>query len=174
MNRRDFYRYGTVALGNLAALALAVPGVAYLLDPVRKRSKQGGFQRVAKLSELTLGAPKSVSIVAERQDAWVNYPREPVGAVWLVRQPPGTTPEVAAFSTVCPHMGCPVNLSDDRQFFHCPCHTSSFTFAGKPLNQVPPRGMDALEVELSNDPDPEVRVRYRRFRAQSKEKTPLV
>ena len=45
MNRRDFYRLGTIALGNLVALVLAVPGVAYLLDPLRRKVEAGRLPR---------------------------------------------------------------------------------------------------------------------------------
>ena len=173
MNRRDLYRYGSLALGALAALVPAVPGMAYLLDPLAKRSKQGNFQRVGKLSELKVGEPLSVAINEERQDAWVKYPREPIGSVWLIRQPEGAKTKVVAFTTECPHLGCAVNLSPNGKSFDCPCHTSKFDFTGKPLNSVPPRPMDKLEVELSNDPDPVIRVRFQRFRAQEKEQIPL-
>src|SRR3954447_4268707 len=98
MNRRDFYRHATVALGNVVALALAVPGVAYVLDPLRKSSKQGDFQRLARLSDLAVGEPRSFAVIDERQDAWVKYPREPVGSVWLVRQPEGAKEPVLPFS----------------------------------------------------------------------------
>jgi menaquinol-cytochrome c reductase iron-sulfur subunit len=33
--------------------------------------------------------------------------------------------------------------------------------------------MDRLDVRLSTDPDPEVSVRFQRFRTQSEEKIPL-
>jgi Rieske Fe-S protein len=173
MNRRDFYRFGTIALGNLVGLALAVPGVAYLLDPLRRGSKAGGFQRLARLSELTVGQPRSVAVIGERQDAWVKYPREPVGSVWLVRRPEGSKPEVIAFTAECPHLGCAVNLTADGKGFLCPCHTSAFDHEGRPQNSVPPRPMDTLEVEVTGGDDPEVRVKFRRFRTQEKEKTPL-
>ncbi len=173
MNRRDFYRLGTIALGSLAALVLAVPGVAYLLDPLRKTTKQGDFLPLAKLSELKVGVPKAVSIIEEHQDAWVNYPKEPIGSVWLIRQLEGAKEPVLAFTTTCPHLGCAVNLSADGTSFYCPCHTSSFDFNGKRLNNIPPRGMDALEVQLSADPDPWVRVKFQRFRSQTEEKIPL-
>jgi menaquinol-cytochrome c reductase iron-sulfur subunit len=173
MNRRDFYRYGTVALGALGALVLAVPGVAYVIDPIRRRSKQGGFEKLTNLSALAVGEPRSFELIGEKQDAWVKYPREPVGSVWLVRQPEGAKPAVIAFTAECPHLGCAVNLSADRKSFLCPCHTSRFDFTGRPENRVPPRGMDTLEVELSGDADPEVRVRFRRFRTQEKEKISL-
>jgi quinol---cytochrome c reductase iron-sulfur subunit, bacillus type len=173
MQRRDFFRFGTVLLGTLMGLVLAVPGLAYLLDPLRRKSKTGEFRTLARLNELTPGVPQAFPIVAERQDAWVKYPPEPIGSVWLIRQPEGTNPPVLAFTAECPHLGCSVNLAADGKNFLCPCHTSAFDFQGKRLNAVPPRGMDALEVELSKDADPEVRVRFERFRTMSTEKIPL-
>jgi menaquinol-cytochrome c reductase iron-sulfur subunit len=174
MLRRDFYRLGTVVLGSLMGVVLAVPGAAYVLDPLRRRLKASEFQDLARLSDLTPGVPQAFPILAERQDAWVKYPREPMGTVWLIRQAAEAEPSVVAFTAECPHLGCSVNLAADAKSFLCPCHTSAFTFEGKPLNAVPPRGMDALEVELSTGSDPMVRVKFQRFRTMSKEKTPLV
>jgi Rieske Fe-S protein len=173
MNRRDFYRYGTLALGGLVGLALAVPGVAYVIDPLRRKSGQGGFQKLTSLGALPVGEPRSFAVIGEKHDAWVKYPREPIGSVWLVRQPEGAKPAVLAFTAECPHLGCAVNLAADGKSFLCPCHTSNFDFTGRPLNSVPPRGMDPLEVELSDGPDPEVRVRFQRFRTQEKGRVPL-
>jgi menaquinol-cytochrome c reductase iron-sulfur subunit len=179
-NRRDFYRLGTFALGSLMGLVLAVPGVAYLLDPLSKRrgsaKGQGGddeFHTLVRLSELTPKVPRAFPIIEERQDAWVKYPREPVGSVWVIRQPDGAEPPVIAYSAECPHLGCSVGLSGDGRSFLCPCHTSAFEFDGKRKNEVPPRGMDRLEVKLSTDPDPEVRVKFERFRTMEKEQIPL-
>jgi menaquinol-cytochrome c reductase iron-sulfur subunit len=173
MNRRDFYRYGTIALGNLVALTLAVPGVAYLLDPLRRTSRQGGFEPVTRLGQLVEGVPQAFPIVDERMDAWVKYPREPIGSVWLIRQAAGSPEPVIALTAECPHLGCAVNLGAEGKSFLCPCHTSNFDFQGKPLNQVPPRPMDRLEVKVSTGDDPEVQVKFQRFRTQSEEKIPL-
>ena len=90
----------------------------------------------------------------------MKYPSEPVGSVWLIRQPAGAKPEVIAFTAECPHLGCAINLAADGKSFLCPCHTSAFDFEGKPQNQVPPRPMDRLDVELTADPDPKVRVKF--------------
>ena len=173
MNRRQFYRYGTIALGKVAALLIAVPGIGYLLSPLWNRTKATGFRPLTRLGELKEGVPQAFPIVEERIDAWVKYPREPVGSVWLVRQPSGSKTPVVAFTSECPHLGCAVNLAEDGKSFRCPCHNSGFALNGAPNNQVPPRGMDSLEIELSSDSDPEVRVRFQRFRAQDKEKIPL-
>jgi menaquinol-cytochrome c reductase iron-sulfur subunit len=175
MTRRDFYRIGTVALGGLMGLILAVPGVAYLASPLRRRGPTeddaaGEYEALTRLSQLKPGEPRSFAIIQEQQDAWVKYPKEPVGSVWLVRR---SENEVEAFTAECPHLGCAVNLAADGKSFLCPCHTSQFDFDGKPQNEVPPRPMDKLDVELSEDADPVVRVKFQRFRTQSEEKIPL-
>jgi menaquinol-cytochrome c reductase iron-sulfur subunit len=175
MTRRDFYRFATVGLGTLIGFVLAVPGVAYIVSPLRrKNSEKQSFETLTRLSQLNVGVPRSFAVIEDRRDAWVRYPREPVGSVWLIRQPEGASPRVIAFTTECPHLGCAVNLSADLKGFLCPCHTSAFDLEGKPTNSVPPRPMDRLYVEVGTVDDPEVRVKFQRFRTQSEEKTPLV
>ena len=177
MNRRDWFRYGAVGLSGLVGLALAVPGVVYLFSPlIRRREQESEFRTLARLGELEVSRPQSFPIIDDRQDAWVTYPAEPVGSVWLVRQPEGAKAPVLAFSAECPHLGCAVNLAASGSSFLCPCHTSAFTLNGERLNAIPPRGMDRLEVAAIDDPgDPnaEVRVKFRRFRTMAKEKIPL-
>jgi len=80
---------------------------------------------------------------------------------------------VIAYTAECPHLSCPVNLASDRKSFFCPCHSSGFRFDGSRINDVSPRGLDTLEVELSDDADPEVRVKFERFQPQMAEKRPL-
>ena len=172
--RRGFLGFLSVTVGGLFGLVLAVPGAAYVLSPLRKRGEAGEFHGLTKLSQLEVGVPRAFAIVQERQDAWVKYPREPIGSVWLIRQPKGSKPEVVAMTAECPHLGCAVNLTADGKKFLCPCHTSTFSLEGKPENQVPPRPMDRLDVQFSQDADPEIRVKFERFRSQSEERIPLV
>src|SRR6516162_2002533 len=168
MTRRDFYRYGSIVLGGAIKLVIAVPAVAFLASPLRKKNREGGedaFVTLTTLSQLTVGVPRSFAIIRDRVDAWVRYPREPDGSVWLIRQPAGTKPEVIAYTAECPHLGCAINLAANGKGFLCPCHTSAFDFQGQPQNRVPPRPMDRLDVELTSEPDPKVRVKFQRFRA---------
>jgi hypothetical protein len=147
MNRRDWFRYGTLGLKSLIALALAVPGAAYLLSPLLKRRQDDSeFRRLARLGDLVVGQPRSFSIVEEQQDAWVTYPATPVGTVWLVRQPEGADQPVLALSAECPHLACKIKQTGD-----------------------------SLEVEPIDptDPDAEIRVKFQRFRTGTEEKIPL-
>jgi Rieske Fe-S protein len=176
MTRRDLYRHGSMVLGGLVKLAVAVPAVAFLISPLRRRGPGGGedaFETLTSLSQLVIGVPRSFAIIRDRTDAWVKYPNEPAGSVWLIRQPAGAKPEVIAYTAECTHLGCAINLSADSKTFLCPCHTSSFDLEGRPLNQVPPRPMDRLDVELTADPDPKVRIKFQRFRALAQERIPL-
>jgi len=170
--RRDLLGLATVALGGLIAAVLAVPGVAYVLSPLRRKGPEAANHTLTRMSQLEVGVPRLFTIIEEREDASVKYPPEPVGSVWLIRQPAGNEPPVVALQSECPHLGCAVNLKADRSGFLCPCHTSAFTLDGTPTNQVPPRPMDRLDVELTAGDDPEVRVRFQRFRTQIEEKIP--
>lgn len=95
---------------------------------------------------------------------------------------------IDAFTTICPHLGCSINHTHGANRFICPCHNGTFTLSGVKVpdeqleytNPVP-RGMDALDLQLVEDPDPShvvddpripgqqvrdllVRVRYQNFR----------
>ena len=91
MTRRDFLRLGTVVLGSLIALVLAVPGVAYLLDPLRRKGRGG--RRSDTLTRLKRAEGRRAAVVRDHRGAagrLGEVPREPVGSVWLVRQPDGS------------------------------------------------------------------------------------
>ena len=169
-SRREFYRFGSLFLGGLLSLGLAVPGVGYLLDPLRRKGKTGVARELTRLSALKVGVPRSFPIVDERTDSWVRYPREPIGLVWLIRRDERS---VVAFTATCPHLGCSISLSDAANSFVCRCHMARFDLNGDRLNQVPPRAMDTLDVELTPGDDPGVIVHFARYRTQSKEKIPL-
>lgn len=173
-NRRDVFRTLSAALGSAMAAAAAVPGVRFLLDPLFKKGQGGELRPVAKLGRLVPGKPQSFPILADRRDAWVKYPREPVGSVWLVRQGDGAGAgaSVVAFTAECPHKGCAIGLASDG-LFACPCHMGRFDLDGRPLNEVAPRGMDPLEVTISGGDDPDVLVKFERFRPMGKERKPL-
>lgn len=178
-NRRSFHKFGSILLGSIIGAVLTIPGIGFILSPILRKtdaedgeSTGDGFQALAKLSDLQEVIPKVFPVLGKVKDAWVQYPEEPVGSVWLVRKGEA----VNAFSAECPHLGCAVSLGPDGNSFFCPCHTSAFTLEGKPNNPVPPRAMDSLEVVLKQTPasdETEIRVKFQRFRTAIPEKSPL-
>ncbi|ADV62531.1 Rieske (2Fe-2S) iron-sulfur domain protein [Isosphaera pallida ATCC 43644] len=188
MTRRTFHILGTIGLGGLFTLMLAIPGVGYLLDPLVRKwgkadasaesggeadQKAGGlddFVSLARWSDLKPNTPRVFPVILSRTDAWMSFPPEPVGAVWLIRRDEEegqgkTTRQVTAYSAECPHLGCAVNLAPGGQAFLCPCHNSGFGLDGQPTNSIPPRGLDELEVAPLEGEDPVIRVKFVRFRS---------
>jgi menaquinol-cytochrome c reductase iron-sulfur subunit len=124
-------------------------GLGVLLDPLRRKSS-GGFIRVAPLTAIPDdGVPRMFSIVTDQVDAWNTTPNQPVGVVFLLRNPGDSTP--IAYTATCPHAGCYIGYVAGEKIFRCPCHTSSFELNGSRIggdSSVAPRGMDTLEVQL--------------------------
>jgi menaquinol-cytochrome c reductase iron-sulfur subunit len=160
--RRGFLAKVT-ALG-LGAVALAVPAVSALaafLNPWRQKGDAGKMIRVASLSTLPLGGPpQRCPVIADRTDAWNGFPGEEVGAVFLCRV---GEKEVVALQTICPHNGGCVSYDPEKKDFYCPSHGATFDSEGHRIgkNNVSPRDLDALDVEVRNGS--EVWVKFEKF-----------
>lgn len=167
--RRSFLQaIGAIAAGALAGLAPVAAAASTLLDPLRRRDGEAGAMlRVTSLSGLSDGgAPKRVTVLADRVDAWTKYQLSPVGAVYLKRE----GDHVEALNVVCPHAGCSVNLAPGGSHFSCPCHRSRFSLDGSREEGPAPRGLDRLETDVR---DGEVWVRFQNFRPGTEEKIPM-
>jgi Rieske Fe-S protein len=169
-NRRSFLKWATQALGAIVAAVLGIPAVAYLLDARNRPTRSSDFRTVARLGELPEGQPKQFVITDTRRDAWTLHPNEEVGRVWLIKQKDGS---VAAFTSICPHLGCSINFEEKSALFICPCHNGTFNLDGslkqRPgINNPAPRGMDSLEVKIvedaANKDNSLVQVKYQNFR----------
>ena len=96
-----------------------------------------------------------MKIVADEHDAWKLEKNAELGSVWLVRVGDG----VRAYSVVCPHLGCSINVASGG--FECPCHDSSFDATGKKLTGPSPRDMDTLETRVEGGI---VEIDFRKFK----------
>ena len=161
----------------VTAVVPVVSGILFFLDPVRRRSGTAadasaeGFIKVAMRDALPAdGTPQRFAVRRDRRDAWNRFPNEPVGAVYLRR----VGDQVIAFNVVRPHLGCSVDYRADAAGggFFCPCHTSTFAIDGQPLNQIPPRGLDTLEVDEQRLAQGEVWVRFQNFYTGRHDKVP--
>jgi arsenite oxidase small subunit len=113
ISRRQFLQ------GSSASMALALFGLSGRVDAAT--GKRYPSIKVGNLRELKAGEPLQF-----------NYPdgASPCTMVMLKHDAiGGVGPEknVVAFSSLCPHMGCPLNFGSDR--FVCGCHYSMFDAA---------------------------------------------
>lgn len=172
--RRGFLtKLGAIFTGGLVAVFPFMAGLVAVTDPLRRNKGQAREIRVATLDALPDdGVPRAFPVIADRQDAWTHYPPEPIGAVYLVRDPGQST--VRAMNATCPHAGCFVGYLAAEKYFRCPCHTSAFDREGRILSdisRVPPRDMDQLECEVRDaGGTDEIWVRFQNFQTGIKEK----
>jgi Rieske Fe-S protein len=167
--RRSFLKWAINGMGALVGAVIGIPAAAYLIDARNRPARDGGFQTVARLSELKVNEPKQAVITDTRRDAWTLHPNELIGRVWLIKRDDG---KVDAFTSICPHLGCSINYESNAQLFICPCHNGTFNLQGRKeeltgMKNPAPRGMDALQVQLVEDPankqDSLVQVKYEKF-----------
>ncbi|HVJ66378.1 MAG TPA: Rieske 2Fe-2S domain-containing protein [Caulifigura sp.] len=176
MTRRDLLARLTAFLGTATAAVVAIPGMKYILGTLHAApSEIAKFDRVARLADVRAGKPLQVVLKGRRCDGWTTYSNEILGRVWLVRDKneTGGSPCVRAFTSVCPHMGCQVQLHGGGDHFICPCHRAAFATNGSRIDDPEtkernhaPRGMDGLECRIVTDAatgDEWVEVRYEQF-----------
>ncbi len=137
-NRRSFMKWLTHGLGTVFAVALAVPGVSFLIDPRHRQAAAGDFQDLVPLDDLTIGEPQEFVVRQTFRDGPVLYPNEIAGRVIVVRK---GDREVEAFDTTCPHLGCSIKIDrdpgPDNVAFHCPCHQGRFNIDGGRIQPNP-------------------------------------
>jgi Rieske Fe-S protein len=170
--RRDFLK--KIAASVISAVLGLVPlaaGLTVFLDPLRRKSSSTGAVRVTTLDALPNdGIPRKFPVLAKRVDAWNTFSQVAIGAIYVLRTPDN---QLQAFNVVCPHAGCFVDFQPDKGHYHCPCHNSTFTVAGKveDPSSPAPRGLDALQVEVRGEK--EVWVKFQNFQAGTAEKIPV-
>ncbi len=166
-----------ILVGGLVGLVPLAAGAVFFSDPLLRRRKpaQGdgdedsGFVRVTTLQALPSdGSPRLFPVVADQQDAWNKFPQTEVGSVYVSKS---AGDQLTCFNSRCPHLGCTVKYQADLSSFVCPCHDSSFSLEGHRNNEIPPRDLDHLDVELRNQN--EVWVRFQKFRAGIPEQKPV-
>jgi Rieske Fe-S protein len=176
------------AMGAACAAIVVVPAVRYLIDPLRRRpATERDFKRIARLDALPVGVPREFAVRDLRQDAWTQYPEETIGRIWLVRRgdddtPPEQTP-VNVLATICPHLGCAIQLDAAGKKFICPCHKAGFRLSGERLSDKElgrknpaPRDMDSLDCRVMQDDESGqwwVEVRFQKYKQGLTTRVPL-
>lgn len=197
-HRRSFLGFLTLGLGAIFSAVLGVPITCYVLDPRHRKGAKGDMKLVdgVRLLDLDKEKPAQGVVRDTRLDGWTLYPNDVLGRVWVVRK--GERPAnlitkddavnfnkdadkkkayLDVFTTICPHLGCAVNLNGAGNGFACPCHAATFNLDGLRANAANPaqRGMDLLAWEIDID-DPElnrIKVTYKRYGANNAKKIPL-
>lgn len=120
LSRRDFLKIGGAAA---AGAGMAVAGVAEAAPANVDTSRTVlpyPTKTIARANELPMN-----------EAVPFNYPDEssPCAVIRTgkaVKGGVGPQGDIVAYSTLCTHMGCPVNYDPNERSFKCPCHFSMF------------------------------------------------
>ena len=198
-NRRSFLGLAVYGIGAIFSAIIGIPIVCYVLDPRHRKGPPSAMKLVdgVKLDELTIGQPVQGVVRDRRMDGWTLYPNDVIGRVWVVKNAERAAEDFQSkdaviafnqnsgkksaylwvFTTICPHLGCSVNLNSAGNGFACPCHAATFNLDGHRANEANPaqRGMDLLQwVVDENDPEfNRILVTYKKYKANESKKIPL-
>jgi menaquinol-cytochrome c reductase iron-sulfur subunit len=144
--RRGFLKMAIVLLNGLMALALAIPGLGYLMTPIVRKSTET-WVKLGPLSRFVPGKPQKAIFTYTSE---FDYTRKKKKAFVWVLSNPADNQDLTVFSAVCTHMGCNVAWRPDVDKFVCPCHGGTYNLAGEVVAGPPPRPLDKLPVQIEN------------------------
>jgi menaquinol-cytochrome c reductase iron-sulfur subunit len=145
MTRRKFYEWSVFVLGGIVQAALALPALAYLLVPGRKKA-DNGWTDAGSVAALPEDEPIELAVQRERQDAWKSSVEK--STVWAVKK---SDSEVVVYSPQCTHLGCGYHWAAEGQHFECPCHGTVFSKDGDVVSGVAPRPLDRFQTRIEGD-----------------------
>jgi menaquinol-cytochrome c reductase iron-sulfur subunit len=150
--RRTFFqrlaRWVTAALGAAATLAVALPLVAYLLGPARKK-KPGAWVPLGPAGKFPPNETRLA--VIESKDNPLRQPWDGITAntgVYVRNRGEG---RFWVFAINCAHLGCPVSWFPQSGLFLCPCHGGVYYEDGSHASGPPPRGLFRCNWEVRKD-----------------------
>lgn len=172
--RRGFLvKFAAAVIGGVVGVVPAIFAGGFFLTPLLKKKSSDeasdGFMFIGSMDSLVPGGPpRAYKVTGSKKDAWTTYAEAALGSVYIKL---GEGGNLLAYNANCPHLGCTVDYKQDKEAFVCPCHDSSFNLNGERSNEIPPRNMDSLEVEVRNDN--EIWVKFENFRAGTSAKIPV-
>lgn len=147
-SRRAMLGWLTSLLAAVIAAILAVPGLGYVLAPLRRSGageSSAGFFDAGSWDDLVAGTPQLVAIEMTHQDGWKESRVR--HSIWVLKT---GADSAEVLSPICPHLGCPVNWDAAKGQYACPCHASFFDRQGAALSGPSPRALDPLDYEIRN------------------------
>jgi len=139
INRRDFVKLTTAAVGTVIGAAIGLPAIGYLISPALRAGGKDAWVPIGPLENIPVGEPFGFSFTRTQVNGWERTATSYGGFVMRKSEKPD---DMVILSSRCTHLGCQVNWHADTKSFVCPCHDASFDINGEVLAGPPPRPLD--------------------------------
>jgi menaquinol-cytochrome c reductase iron-sulfur subunit len=150
ITRRRMMEGTALAVGGIATMAFALPGLGFAIGPLFEKTVPSTWQDVGAEDDFNPDSyvPRVMNIDPVIGDAGKTtvYVRK-----WnpQVDHAPGDSKQpYVAISTRCAHLGCPVRYIQASQKFVCPCHGGVYDSQGKVQGGPPVRPLDRFETRV--------------------------
>ena len=139
INRRDFVKLTTVAVGTVIGAAIGLPAIGYLISPALRAGGKDAWVSIGTLDKIPIGEPYAFSFTRTQVNGWERTATSYGGFVLRKSEAPE---DMVILSSRCTHLGCQINWHADTQAYVCPCHDASFDINSAVIDGPPPRPLD--------------------------------
>jgi menaquinol-cytochrome c reductase iron-sulfur subunit len=153
VTRRRLMEGTALAVGGIATMAFALPGLGFALGPLFEKTVPETWQDVGPVGDFndTSYVPRVTNINPGIGDAGKTtvYVRKFNRDIDKVIKGEDPQPYVV-ISTRCAHLGCPVRYIQASQKFVCPCHGGVYDSQGKVEGGPPVRPLDRFYTRVTD------------------------
>jgi menaquinol-cytochrome c reductase iron-sulfur subunit len=139
INRRDFVKLTTAAVGTVIGVSISLPAISFLVSPALRAGGKDAWVSIGTLDKIPVGEPFAFSFTRTQVNGWERTANSYGGFVLRRSEDPK---DLVILSSRCTHLGCQINWNTDQKLFVCPCHDASFDKDGKVIAGPPPRPLD--------------------------------
>jgi Rieske Fe-S protein len=140
--RRTFLDWLMYGLGTIAAAAVGLPFVGYLLGA--KKAPVDWFP-LGLVEDFPLNQTRRVTFTSPIRQPWDGMVANTGVYVRFEGRDDKTNPSLGyrflIFAANCAHLGCPVEWFQESGLFLCPCHGGAYYANGERASGPPPRGL---------------------------------
>ena len=140
-------------IGGAIGLALAIPLVGYMLEPLRRKRLAGQWVKIGPANQIRGERREEVDYAFTRQDAWLSSVTK---RRVIVATDPVDESKFTVYSSTCTHLGCGVRWDEVKKQFLCPCHGGVFNADGEPVSGPLFKPLDRLQARVAEDGQLEV------------------
>ena len=153
VTRRRLMEGTALAVGGIATMAFALPGLGFALGPLFEKTVPETWQDVGPIGDFndTSYVPRVMNINPVIGDAGKTtvYVRRFAEGRDKVIEGQDSQPYVV-ISTRCAHLGCPVRYIQASEKFLCPCHGGVYGFQGQVEGGPPVRPLDRFYTRVTD------------------------